>query len=485
MENLGATIAGIIVNVVVGLYATKTTVRILGVEAAGLVASAFGLSLVVSRMGTGICGAAALNLTNCIQLGDFPRARREFSNSVFVVAMLGVVMCLTILAYNAVIAGPNNAQGLTFTTQVLLSTVIAAIAGLYALGAFLKQDLKSREFVNWEGKLVFALVLSFLWEVPEAGLTIVGAAYLAGAIWTGVRQRAILSKSFPAIYLNLECLSLKSAVRIGWQAIGVLSIFAGGWILRIAGLVVLGVLDAPLVLGFFGIAFQVGNIAGQILNSCDSVLMPAIYRHTADGARTEAIRITRSATIVTLFIGGSLALNAIIWTPIVMSLWIGREDPLLCELVVLQVAAVGALASNSVFGTYVTGIGLTKRLGALLGAEGVIIILAALAGLNETGPQGNIRMVLIATSVVGLLNSGFLLQLLYKEQVFLRRHSFLLCLIVFTVPIGLIEMAPRFVSACQAERWTATIIANLGLALFAWAFLMAEFRDILANSKRV
>jgi len=376
--------------------------RSLGPEGKGIVAVAFMLPILVSRLGSFSIGAA-----NVYLLGKRrEQAKRIFSNSIFLSIFLSLIYFGLFLLFFDLLEGmffrdvDNKFVFLGFLLLPLLIFLAYSnhgmLLGLHRFKQF-NFALIIRQFTYFTVLVVFLLVMG-LDVLKVMCATILGSGIALIYVLVSITKTT-------GCECNLHLGLLKEAFAFGLKEH--LGNTAQQLNIRL-DLLILAVYLLPGEIGYYTIAFLLAELIWNIPDSIGLVLFPQVSSSDRKASGVQTARLNRSALLLILFVCTFLALIG----KVLISMLYGKAFIPAYPAMLFLLPGIAGLTVAKVLSKYISGIGrpLLTSLGSILGLLLNIPLLFLLV------PRLGIIGASIASSVAYLAYAFYIIPVFIKES---------------------------------------------------------------------
>ncbi|MCM2465815.1 oligosaccharide flippase family protein [Methanoculleus oceani] len=343
-RNLAANIAYFLVNIVIGVLLVPYFIDTLGVAAYGLIPLATSITGYVAIVVQSLNTAVTRFLTVDLQREDYTAANRTFNTALFGLSAVLLLMVPVVLAvaYFApsifnVPAGQEAGAVLLFL-GVSAALLIRFWSGNFTVQLFAYNRLDLQNLVNLTNLTVQVGLIVLLFTLFGPDLSLIGGAYLAGAVVASVVSIVLARRVCPYLRISISAFDRTKLKEISGMGGWVVVDQTGYLLLSQVDLIVVNLLFGALMAGEYAIALQWVILLQAIVGILASVLTPTILAYYALKQTEALIKITRSAVKL---MGLALALPTGLicgFAPQLLTLWVGAEHANLAPLMVLLTA---------------------------------------------------------------------------------------------------------------------------------------------------
>lgn len=351
--NLISNVMFFITNIIIGLALVPYFLDTLGASAYGLIPLATSLTGYVTLVIDALNGAVSRYLTIDLQRGKIPKANETFNTALF--GSLGIVLLLAPVALIVAWLCPSFfAIGDQTVNDVFLlfvfvfgSVLIRSWSSNFMVILFAYNRLDLRNFVNIANLVVQIVVVILLFSLIGPSLPFVGLSYLIAAFVALVISYTFSRYVSPFLTISASMFSLTQFREMGgiasWLLITRLGLIFRGNI----ALIVVNLLFGLIAGTQYSLALMWYSLLAGISGMVTSCFTPMIYSYRAKEEREAIIRFTKFSTkITTLFMALPIGLVCI-YSPQLLTFWVGAEYASLAPLVWILVIPVIFIIQSS------------------------------------------------------------------------------------------------------------------------------------------
>ncbi|MFY9170939.1 MAG: lipopolysaccharide biosynthesis protein [Candidatus Methanoculleus thermohydrogenotrophicum] len=344
--NLISNIIYFVLNIIIGLALVPFFLDTLGTAAYGLIPLATSITSYITLVIDSLNTSISRFLTIDLQRADIKRANETFNTALF--GTLGVILLLVPFALAAAWYAPAffNIGDQSATDVFLLfafifaSVLIRAWSSNFMVVLFAYNRLDLRNYVNSTNRFTQLVLVLTLFLCLGPSLTLVGLSYAGAAIVTFAMAFILSKRTCP--YLKI---SPASFVRARLREIGGMStwvlINSVGWLLNTqVALIVVNKLFGEVAGTEYSLAAVWSTLLIGIASLATNLLTPMTYSYYAQQDRKGLIHFT-STTIKVIGLFMALPIGLVcIFSPQLLTIWVGAEFAHLAPLIWICVAPV-------------------------------------------------------------------------------------------------------------------------------------------------
>lgn len=343
-RNLAANIVYFLANIAIGVLLVPYFIGTLGVAAYGLIPLATSITGYVAIVVQSLNTAVSRFLTVDLQQGNYTAANKTFNTSLFTFSVVILLMAPVVIAVAWLIPSIFNVPAGQETGAVLLFLGVSVAlltrfwSGNFTVQLFAYNRLDLQNLVNLTNLLVQVGLIVLLFTLLGPDLSLIGGAYLAGAVVASVVSIVLARRICPHLRPSFGAFDRTRLKEISGMGGWVIVDQTGYLLLSQVDLIIVNLLFGAVMAGEYAIALQWVILLQAIVGVLAVVLTPTILAYYAL-KRTEAlITLTRSAVKL---MGLALALPAGLicgFAPQLLTIWVGAEHANLAPLMVLLTA---------------------------------------------------------------------------------------------------------------------------------------------------
>lgn len=342
--NLLSNTAYFFLNIIVGLALVPFFIDSLGPVAYGLIPLATSLTSYVTIIIDAINQAVTRFLTIDLQKSDFKRANETFNTALF--ATLGVIVLLIPIAIAVAWAAPSifnigdessNEVFLLFA-MVFVSVLIRTWSSNFMVSLFAHNRLDLRNYVNITNIGVQVALVVALFIIAGPSLPLVGLSYLIAAIVALLLSIAFSHKVCPHLKITRSDF-IRSRLREIGGVTGWIACSQFAFLLRYqVALILVNIMFGEIAGTQYSLVITLSSMLLGLAGLVTSTFTPMSYSYRAKDDKVGLTRFTLFAMRCTgLAIALPIALLCV-FSPQIMTLWVGAEYAELAPLVWIVLA---------------------------------------------------------------------------------------------------------------------------------------------------
>lgn len=340
-RNLVANIAYFLVNLLIGLLLVPYFIATLGIAAYGIIPLATSLTGYVAIVVQSLNTAVSRFLTVDLQREDYTNANKTFNTAFFgltavILLMIPIVLLVsyTVPSVFHVPAGQEWDATLLFL-GVCASFLLRSWSGNFTVQLFAFNRLDLQNLVNLTNILVQTGLIVLFFTCFGPTLSLVGAAYLAGAVAASLISVVLARRVCPNLTLSpgsFDRSRVPLLLDMGWWMV----INQIGTLLFVQiDLIVVNLLFGSTSAGEYAIALQWVVLLRAIAGVLAGVLTPTVLACYARGQTETLVQITKSAVRL---MGYAMALPIGLicgFSSQLLTVWVGPNLAVLAPLMIL------------------------------------------------------------------------------------------------------------------------------------------------------
>jgi len=361
-KNVISNIFYFIINVIIGLALVPFFIDSLGPAAYGLIPLATSITSYITIVIDAINGAISRFLTIDLQRADDEKANQTFNTALF--GTLGVILCLTPVAIFVAWLAPqyfnigNESAIDVFLLFALIfgSVLIRTWSSNFMVTLFALNRLDLRNYVNITNIFTQCIAIVILFILFGPSLIFVGASYFLAAILQLILSVYFSRKICPDISVSPSKFSGKAFKEIGGMSFWILTDSVGVLLRYQIALMIVNILFGEVMGTEYALALTWFTLLISIAALISNVFTPMIYSYYAKGEPENLIRFSSfAAKSMGIFMALPIALVCI-FTPQLMTIWVGPEFAHISLLVWIIVAPclvkIQAGCISPIYGAY-------------------------------------------------------------------------------------------------------------------------------------
>lgn len=343
-KNVFTNVIYFIINLFVGLALVPFFLDSLGTAAYGLIPLATSITSYIVLVIDSVNSSVSRFLTIDLQKGDVDAANKTYNTALF--GTLIIILCLVPIALLVAWIAPSFFNiGTESAISVFLlfafvfgSALVRAWSSNFMVTLFAQNRLDLRNYVNIVNTGGQALLIVILFIVFTPSLELVGFSYFAAALSALLLAIFFSRKTCPYLHLAPKLFSQRIFRSIGGMSFWVLTDSIGVLLRYQIALMMVNKMFGENMGTEYSLALQWFNLLIAVASLVSNVFTPMLYSYYAAGDKENLLKYSQFATKI---MGLSMALPialVCIFTPQLMTIWVGAEFAHLSILVWIIVA---------------------------------------------------------------------------------------------------------------------------------------------------
>ena len=356
-KNLISNVVYFVLNVIIGLALVPFFLDTLGPAAYALVPLATSITSYISVILDSINSSVSRYLTIDLQRANMTSANQTYNSSIF-----GMLLVLVILVpVSVIVAGLSPSLfdiGESAAADVFLlflfvfaSVLIRAFSSCFMVTLFAYNRMDLRNYVNIFYQILQIVLIILLFAVFGPSLVFIGISYASAAVVSLILSFILSRNICPTLTISISSFSKSRFKEIGGLTFWALLERIGSLLQMNLALIAVNILYGAVAETQYSIALTWATLLYAVGGLVTSTFTPMIYSYRSKDDVGGLVKFSTFATRVTgLFMTLPIGL-ACIFSPLLLTLWVGEEYASLSPLVWILVIAPTINVMASCFGS--------------------------------------------------------------------------------------------------------------------------------------